>query len=64
STPTAFALEWHAREVDWWDDLHTSNENLIRNGKIEVPEKPGLGIKLNPEELKEHLAEGEEFFDL
>ena len=61
--PNAFALEYHAREVDWWDDLHTSDP-LIEEGSIEVPEEPGLGIDLDTDTVAEHVAPGEEAFDL
>lgn len=40
-------LEFHALEVDWWDDLLTREEDLIRDGRIEVPETPGLGVELD-----------------
>jgi len=61
--PDAFALEWHAREVEWWDDLHTGKP-LIENGEIEVPEAPGLGVDLDLETVAERAAPGEEAFDL
>ncbi|QLG29490.1 mandelate racemase/muconate lactonizing enzyme family protein [Halorarum halophilum] len=63
TVPNAFALEWHAREVDWWDDLHTGDP-LIENGEIPVPESPGLGLSLDPDVLEAHLAPGEEPFEL
>ena len=63
TVPNAFALEYHAREVDWWDDLHTSDP-LIEEGSIEVPEEPGLGIDLDTDTVAEHVAPGEEAFDL
>lgn len=64
ATPNAFVLEWHAREVDWWDDLHSHENNLIEDGHVDVPEAPGLGIDLEPDVLEEHLAPGEELFNL
>jgi gluconate/galactonate dehydratase len=60
TVPTAFALEWHAREVEWWDDLHTDDNPLIQDGVIAVPEAPGLGIDLGFDVLEEHLAPGQE----
>ncbi|XVH33406.1 mandelate racemase/muconate lactonizing enzyme family protein (plasmid) [Haloferacaceae archaeon DSL9] len=60
TVPNAFALEYHAREVPWWDELHTNDEPLITNGTIDVPEEPGLGIDLNVETVNEHLAPGQE----
>jgi len=59
TVPNAFTLEWHAREVDWWDDLYTGDE-LIVDGRIQVPEAPGLGIELDLAVVNEHLAPGED----
>lgn len=51
--PNHGLLEYHALEVDWWDDLHTSDA-LIEDGYIDVPEAPGLGIELDEEVAREH----------
>nr|WP_228842389.1 mandelate racemase/muconate lactonizing enzyme family protein [Halococcus agarilyticus] len=64
TVPNAFALEWHAREVEWWDDLLVREEPLIEDGEIAVPEAPGLGIELDTEVAAEHTAPGEEMFEL
>jgi galactonate dehydratase len=64
TVPNAFALEWHAREVPWWDDMHTKNADLIQDGAIDVPEEPGLGVTLDPDTVEAHLAPGEELFEL
>lgn len=64
TVPSAFTLEWHAREVDWWDDVVTRSDPLIHDGEIQVPETPGLGVELNPDVVADHLAPGEELFDL
>jgi len=63
TVPNAFALEYHAREVDWWEAMHTGDP-LIVDGEIAVPEAPGLGIALDPDVVSEHLAPGEELFAL
>jgi L-alanine-DL-glutamate epimerase-like enolase superfamily enzyme len=47
-------LEYHALEVDWWDDLLVREEPLIEDGYVEVPEAPGLGIELDEEVAREH----------
>lgn len=59
TVPNAFALEYHARDVDWWDDLHT-NDSLIEDGQIALPEEPGLGIDVSIDAINERLAAGEE----
>ncbi|WP_222914782.1 mandelate racemase/muconate lactonizing enzyme family protein [Natrinema sp. SYSU A 869] len=61
--PNFDLLEYHALEVDWWDDLYTRDEPLIEDGYIEVPEEPGLGIELDEAVAKDHRLEGTDGFD-
>jgi galactonate dehydratase len=63
SVPNAFVLEWHARQVDWWEELTAGEELLIQEGEIAVPEAPGLGVSLNQDVVEAHLAPGEDGFD-
>lgn len=58
ATPNFDLLEYHALEVKWWDDLLERDEPLIRDGYIEVPEEPGLGIELDEAVVEEHRLEG------
>lgn len=55
--PNVLALEYHSVDVDWWNDIALGIANpLIKNGFIEVPDTPGLGIEaLNEELIAEHL---------
>ena len=53
TVPNFVALEYHAREVEWWEDL-TVGEDLIQNGQIEVPDAPGLGIELDWDVVEKH----------
>ena len=53
--PNFDVLEYHARDVEWWDDLHDKDEPLIQDGYIEVPEEPGLGIDIDEDVAKDHL---------
>jgi L-alanine-DL-glutamate epimerase-like enolase superfamily enzyme len=39
-----------------------ASEPLIRNGFITLPEKAGLGIKLNEEVARRYARKGEPFF--
>jgi len=52
--PNFLALEYHAREVPWWDDLLARDEPLIRDGRIRVPDEPGLGFELDWDVVEEH----------
>ncbi|MFA9517326.1 mandelate racemase/muconate lactonizing enzyme family protein [Halopenitus sp. H-Gu1] len=54
SVSNFLALEFHARDVPWWDDLIVRDEPLIQDGRIEVPDKPGLGIELDWDEVEKH----------
>ncbi len=64
STPNFLALEYHASDVPFWNDLVTgTNEPLIRHGYIAVPEGPGLGVTLNEEVARKYARRGEPFFE-
>jgi len=43
----------------WMDDIIIHDGPLCENGHVEVPDKPGLGIELNPDVVKAHLVPGE-----
>lgn len=43
----------------WMDQVLLLDGPYIKDGYIELPNKPGLGISLNPDVVKAHLATGE-----
>jgi L-alanine-DL-glutamate epimerase-like enolase superfamily enzyme len=43
----------------WMDEVLVLAGRPVRDGFIEVPNKPGLGLELNPDVVKAHLAPGE-----
>ena len=51
------AVEFHSVDVPWWNDLAIGIENpLFKDGFVDVPNKPGLGIDdLNDELIAEHI---------
>ena len=54
--PSFIALENYALDVPFWKDLVTGlPDDLIEDGYVRVPEKPGLGVDLNLEEMENHL---------
>ena len=56
-------LEHHAVDNPQWEDLVTGIEKpIVQDGYVKVPEKPGLGVELNEEVVKEFLVEGEKLF--
>jgi L-alanine-DL-glutamate epimerase-like enolase superfamily enzyme len=57
ATENFLALEYHSVDVPWWDDIaEGTSKPLVKNGFIEVPDAPGLGIEaLNDEVIAEHI---------
>jgi L-alanine-DL-glutamate epimerase-like enolase superfamily enzyme len=63
ATENVVALEHHGVDVSWWEDIVTGVEKpLNQKGFARVPETPGLGVELNLDVIKQHLARGEECF--
>ncbi|MGB9955142.1 mandelate racemase/muconate lactonizing enzyme family protein (plasmid) [Haloferax prahovense] len=54
TVPNFVALEYHAREVPWWEDLLVREDDFIQNGRIQIPDGPGLGIELDWDVVEEH----------
>ncbi len=64
ATENFLACENHSLDVPWWQDLVEGIEKpIINKGFITVPEKPGLGITLNEDVVKRHLAPGTGYFE-
>ena len=53
------AVEFHSVDIPWWNDLAYGIANpLFKDGFVDVPNKPGLGIdSLNEELISEHMHE-------
>ncbi len=54
-----FACETLFFDGGWMDDVIVHDGPLARDGFVEVPNRPGLGIELDPDVVTAHLAEGE-----
>jgi L-alanine-DL-glutamate epimerase-like enolase superfamily enzyme len=46
----------------WMDQLLLLDGPYIQHGHLRVTDKPGLGVELNPDVVKAHLAKGEEWW--
>jgi L-alanine-DL-glutamate epimerase-like enolase superfamily enzyme len=58
ATENFLVLENHSVDVPWWSDLVDGVEKpIVNQGFVTVPDKPGLGITLNDEVMKQHLLE-------
>ena len=63
ATQNFIALEHHSVDIPWWEDLVTGiDKPIVQDGHVTVPEKPGLGVELNEEVVKEHLKKGTKYF--
>lgn len=51
------AVEFHSVDIPWWNDLAIGIDNpLFKDGFVNVPDKPGLGIdELNEELIAQHI---------
>ncbi len=64
SIPNFLALEFHASDVPFWDDLVEGVARpIIQNGFIHLTEKPGLGVTLNEKVARRYARKGEPFFE-
>jgi L-alanine-DL-glutamate epimerase-like enolase superfamily enzyme len=53
------AMENHAIDIPWWQDLVKGvDKPIVNKGYITVPDTPGLGIELNEAVVKEHIRKG------
>jgi L-alanine-DL-glutamate epimerase-like enolase superfamily enzyme len=53
------ALETITGEGGWMDQVLLLDGPYIKDGFVQVTDKPGLGIELNPDIVRAHLAPGE-----
>ena len=58
------ACETITGQGGWMDQLLLLDGPYIKDGHISVTGKPGLGVELNPDVVKAHLAEGERWWGL
>jgi L-alanine-DL-glutamate epimerase-like enolase superfamily enzyme len=59
ATENFLVMENHAVDIPWWGDLVDGVEKpIVNKGFTAVPDKPGLGITLNEEAVKQRIREG------
>ncbi|HLY60490.1 MAG TPA: mandelate racemase/muconate lactonizing enzyme family protein [Terriglobia bacterium] len=64
ATQNFLALENHSLDVPWWADLVEGVEKpIVNKGYVAVPDKPGLGITLNEDAVRQHLMPGTGYFE-
>jgi L-alanine-DL-glutamate epimerase-like enolase superfamily enzyme len=62
--PNFLVLEFHASDVPFWNDLVEGiPKPIINDGMIRLPDRPGLGVKLNEDVARKYARKGEPFFE-
>ncbi len=57
------AFEYPIGRPEWWYDIVEGLPNpVVKNGFIEVWDKPGMGVEFNEKAARKHLPEGDEDF--
>jgi L-alanine-DL-glutamate epimerase-like enolase superfamily enzyme len=60
SAMRSFRIHELARlDIDWWENLVVHEGPIIKDGYLEIQDKPGYGIELNADVARAHLAPGE-----
>ena len=50
-------------ELKHWPDIIERDGPIYKDGYLELPNKPGLGIELNEQVCRKHLSAGSGFFE-
>ena len=50
-------------DIDWWEKLVLHEGPIIKDGYLEIQDKPGYGVELNPDVARAHLAPGETWWE-
>ncbi len=65
ATQNFLVLENHAIDVPWWSSMaqEYASRPIVEKGYIDVPDRPGLGVTLNEDVIRQHLAPGTGYFE-
>ncbi len=61
SLPSLLAMEQHFPDLALWHRM-VGDHQLIADGELLVPDRPGLGIRLDDAVVRRHLREEHGFF--
>ena len=65
ATQNFLALENHSLDVPWWSSMvqEGARSPIVDHGWIDVPDRPGLGVTLNEDVVRQHLQPGTGYFE-
>ena len=63
AVPNFLVLEFHGREIPWWEDLCEGDKPFLDRGWMPLSDRPGIGVELNDDVARSLLWEGDTYFD-
>jgi galactonate dehydratase len=63
SVPNFLLLEFHARDITWWNEMCDGDAPFIDKGFMTVSERPGIGVELNAKACQALMWSEDTFFD-
>jgi galactonate dehydratase len=63
SVPNFLLLEFHARDIPWWEDLCDGDKPFVEHGWMALSDRPGIGVELNDTVARSLLWNGDTYFD-
>ncbi len=62
SVPNFLVLEWHWNERPYWTTIIKEKTDIIKNGYIELTDRPGLGVELDEDVARQYQYPGTTWF--
>jgi galactonate dehydratase len=62
SVPNFLVLEWHWNERPYWTTIIQEKTDIIKNGYIELSDRPGIGVELDEEVARQYQWPGTTWF--
>lgn len=62
SVPNFLVLEWHWNERPYWSTIIKEKTDIIKNGYIELSDRPGIGVELDEEVAQKYQWPGTTWF--
>jgi galactonate dehydratase len=62
SVPNFLVLEWHWNERPYWTTIIKEKTDIIKNGYIELTDRPGLGVELDEVVARQYQYPGTTWF--
>ena len=54
--------EYNGGGNDVWENFVLYDRQIIQDGRIQISDRPGLGIELNEDHVRKYLRDGEEWW--